>query len=100
MKATHWYVITDPEGWDDDPKGSACEAADHFFEWADDEAWDNHEQLRRDGSTEIIVSGYVLISEPLDPETAFDGYEPGDSYWTPTGEKVTVIIERNSRLKE
>ena len=94
MKSTHWYVETDPDLWSDDPRPTPTQAAEYWLEWNDEEAWDARDDLIRIGRTVITVHGYISTNKLLEPEVAFDGYEPGDSYFEPTGEEVKVEIKR------
>ena len=101
MKSTHWSHSDDPEQWMDNPEKTPEEAARQLIEHDDsDLASDIRDDLMRGGSPiEITVYGYVETNEALDPEQAFDGYEPGCTYFTPTDEEITVVAEVAYRVK-
>jgi len=101
MKSTHWSYSDDPEQWMDNPEKTPEDAARQLIENEDaDLACDLRDDLLRGGSPiEITVYGYVETNEILDPELAFDGYEPGCTYFTPTDEEITIVAEVGYRVK-
>ena len=94
MKATHWSVAEYPEDWHDDPSASPIEAAREWLtgEHAQDEAWDHRDSLMRGEDIDVGVHGWRETSDLLDPEVAFGGYAPGESYFAPTLETVRVRV--------
>jgi hypothetical protein len=100
MNATHWYVETDPELWDDDPKTTPTAAVEDWIESSDgDEAWEARDKLVRQFSATVKVHGYISTTELLDELSAFDGYTPGDAYWKQTGETVEVLVKLTFEVK-
>ena len=95
--ATHWSHTDDPEQWLDNPSPSALVAADQFLIDSDD-AWDNLNGLISEGRTQITLHGYRETTDPLPDEHQFDGYEPGQSYFAPTGETIVVDVWRDMRI--
>lgn len=89
-KATHWTPTDNPEDWKDNPLADPVAAARQHIEDHDDASWDDRNELERQGSTLITLYGYIETNAPLDEQHAFDGYEPGDSYFAPTGETIKV----------
>lgn len=89
-QATHWSAITNPEDWRDNPKEDPVLAAQSHIEDCEDESSDDRYDLERTGSTIITLHGYIETNAPLDPDAAFDGYEPGQMYYAPTGETIKV----------
>jgi len=98
MKATHWTHSDDPEQWLDDPDKTPEAAAERFLICDDDGAWDLRHELIHDGRCTITVHGYIETNATLNEEERFDGYEPGQSYFAPTGETVTVEFTRSARV--
>jgi hypothetical protein len=94
MKTTHWHVQDNPELWHDDPSSTPAGAAESYLEGEADEAWDVWHDLKH-GPCTITVYGWHETSKPLDPEVAFDGYEPGQTYFCPTKEtkRITISIK-------
>lgn len=94
MKATHWSVTDNPEDCHDDPSTSPVEAAREWLtgEYAQDEAWDHRNSLMSGEDVQVTVHGWRETSDLLDPEVAFDGYEPGQSYFAPTKDKVVIRV--------
>jgi hypothetical protein len=100
MKATHWTHSDDPEQWMDDPCKSPEDAAELFFVEDYDGALDHRNMLVNDGKTEITVYGYIETDALLHEDRQFDGYKPGQSYFAPTGEELTVEVRRTFKVKE
>lgn len=88
--ATHWSSISNPEDWKDNPQADPLAEARRHMEENDDESWDDRDELNRQGSTVITLHGFRETAEPLDDDQAFDGYEPGQTYYVPTGETIKV----------
>jgi len=101
MKSTHWSHSDDPEQWTDNPEKTPEEAARQLIENEDtDLACDIRDDLMRGGlPIEITVYGYFETNEALDPELAFDGYEPGSIYFKRTDEAITIVAEIGYRVK-
>jgi hypothetical protein len=100
MKSTHWSHTDNPEAWRDDPGTDPISEAETFLEEGEDDSWDQREELISDGKCDVVLHGYIQTSKLLDPEVAFDGYEPGQEYFEPTGETITVVIARHAFLKD
>ena len=99
-KPTHWSAV-DPEKWTDSPEISPLEAVSVYLRDSEDEAAMlglGDKLLRQDGFS-IEVQGYIETSEPLHNDEQFDGYEPGDTYFCPVGDPVTIIVERTMRIE-
>ena len=94
MSATHWSVTDNPENWHDDPVTTPLAAVREWLtgEYAQDEAWDHRNSLMSGEDIDVGVHGWRETSDLLDPEVAFDGYEPGRSYFAPTLETVRVRV--------
>jgi hypothetical protein len=94
MKATHWSVQDDPELWSDNPLPSPIEAVREYLtdENDSDDAWDARSQIMDGDTVTITVHGWIETDALLDPEVAFDGYEPGQSYFAPTKDTVRVRV--------
>lgn len=93
----------DFDAYGDDPSPTPQEAAlrmvqDSNLETTDDDQWYISEELIRYGFARITVLGCIETAEPLDPDYAFDGYEPGQSYWKYTGEEREVIVRLSAEL--
>lgn len=102
MKSTHWSHSDNPEDWTDEPAATPEEAARQLIEHEDyDLACDIRDDLLRGGSPiEITVHGYYETDALIpDGDDCFDGYEPGCSYFMPTGEEVTIMAEVTYRKK-
>lgn len=93
-KTTHWSVTDNPEDWTDDPATSPIEAVKEWLTNSDnrDAAWDSRDEIMDGETVTITVHGWEETSALLDPEVAFDGYEPGCSYFAPTKETVKVRV--------
>jgi hypothetical protein len=93
--ATHWSVTDNPEHWHDDPATDPIMAARDFItgEAAQDDAWDQRSELMDGDAVTLTVHGWRETSDLLDPEVAFDGYEPGCSYFAPTRDTVKVRVQ-------
>ena len=96
MRATHWSVEDNPERWNDDP---APNPVDAFENWIKSEGT-HEEQIVdiRDGlflksTVEVTVHGYIHTDKILDEQLSFEGYEPGEFYYEPTGETAVVELE-------
>ncbi len=100
MKATHWSHSDDPEQWLDDPDKRPEDAAERFLVEDDDGAREHRQELIDDGKCEITLYGYCETSEILAEDRWFDGYEPGCTYFAPTGETVVVEVKRTMSVKE
>jgi len=102
MKSTHWSHSDDPEQWTDNPEKTPEDAARQLIEHDDsDLASDIRDDLMRGGSPiEFTVYGYIETNE-LMPDNAnhFDGYEPGCTYFKPSGEEITIVAEFGYRVK-
>jgi hypothetical protein len=92
MKSTHWSVSDNPERWIDYPATSPAMAAKHFICANADESWNTRDDLINTGTVDVPVMGWIETAALLDPEVAFDGYDPGDTYFAPTGETQYVRI--------
>ena len=99
MKSTHWSAQDHPDGWTDDPETDPIAAADRFLEEDDDGSWDHRDDLIKNSKCEITLHGWIQTKNILDPEVAFDGYEPGQEYYAPTGETLVVIVTRSARVE-
>ena len=102
MMSTHWSHSDDPEQWLDNPEPTPEEAARQVIEHEDcDIADDLRDDLLRGGSPiQITVHGYRETSAPLHDGEQFDGYEPGCTYFAPTGEmrtvRISIVYEANA----
>lgn len=94
MKSTHWSVTDDPEDWTDDPFAAPIAAVRDYITNDDcrDAAWDSRDEIMDGGTVTLTVHGWRETSDLLDPEVAFDGYEPGCSYFAPTKDTVKVRV--------
>jgi hypothetical protein len=92
MKPTYWSVTDNPENWHDNPLTDPIAAAREWLtgEHSQDEAWGHRNSLMSGEDVQVTVHGWRETSDLLDPEIAFDGYEPGSSYFAPT--KATVVV--------
>jgi hypothetical protein len=93
-KTTHWSVTDNPEDWHDDPATSPIEAVKEWLtgESAQDEAWDDRNEIMDGETVTITVHGWHETNEPLDDQHSFDGYEPGQTYFAPTKDTVKVRV--------
>ena len=89
-RATHWTHEDNPEDWTDNPADTPEEAAARVIENDNDDGWEARNELTSDGRTTITLHGYRETDELLDENRAFDGYEPGQTYFAPTGETIKV----------
>jgi hypothetical protein len=92
MKATHWSAYK-PGDWSDNPLASRLAAVEQLLHDQDnDDAWEIGDALGRLDPQTITVRGYVETREPLPEGEQFDGYEPGQPYFVPTGETAKVRV--------
>jgi hypothetical protein len=99
MKATHWSVENDPERWGDNPQATPEIAVEQWLTDGEDGAWDAAYDASRGIPTIVEVHGYIETNAPLDEDVRFDGYEPGQLYFAPTGETVRVEVSLALRVK-
>jgi hypothetical protein len=92
MKATHWSVTDDPEAWTDDPCLDPIDAVKAYLYDDHDASWDDRDAIMDGDVVTITVHGWCETDAPLDPEVAFDGYEPGQRYFAPTKDTVKVRV--------
>lgn len=100
MKATHWSHSDDPEQWMDDPCPKPEDAAELFLIEDEDGGWEARHELIQEGTCRITVFGYRETNDPLPEDSQFDGYEPGCTYFAPTGEELVVEVRRMMSVKE
>ena len=95
MTTTHWSHTDDPDQWFDDPATTPEIAIQVLMESGEDDGWEAREELRRSGSVDLTVYGFRETTDHLEDHEQFDGYEPGCSYFAPTGEtrKVRVSLK-------
>jgi hypothetical protein len=92
MKSTHWSVKDNPEDWGEDPAECPAMAVECWISENSDDSLDARDELTGTGAVTVAVSGWVETTALLDPEEAFDGYVPGSTYFTSTGETQHVRI--------
>lgn len=95
MKTTHWSVTDNPENWHDDPSRTPIEAVQEWLtgDYASEDAWDERDEIMKGERVIVTVHGWEETNAPLDPEVAFDGYEPGSTYFAPTKDTVKVRVQ-------
>lgn len=92
----HWL----PQGVDfadspDYPKaGSPADIAIAYLSDKDlnDINWDHRDELVNNQPVQLILEACEETNAPLAADEAFDGYEPGCTYWRTTGQKVKVTL--------
>lgn len=92
MRATHWHAEADPDDWEDNPIESKEEAAKLYL-WEGRKADSHQYELRRYGSTKVIVHGFIKTDHILEEQSQFDGYSPGDKYFMPTSERAEMRFD-------
>jgi len=93
---SHWL----PKGVDfadspDYPKaGSPAEVAIAYLTDKDlnDINWDHRDELVNNQPVQLILEACEETNAPLAADEAFDGYEPGCTYWRTTGQKVKFTL--------
>ncbi len=92
MKATYWTCSDDPEGWHDNPCETPEGAVEAMFEADDDRASEITREIVSSSPQDVAVYGYTETDKLLAEDDWFDGYEPGQKYFTPTRETVRVRV--------
>lgn len=92
--ATHWMpdVFASPEEWPDNPQQGHAAAANLLLDEKDDAGWHAWDELRTTGFLTIQLNGFIETREDPGENHGMDGYEPGDSWFKPTGEKKFVRV--------
>jgi hypothetical protein len=91
-ESVHWIPDVIPiEDYEEEPQKSPQDAVEVFLRDYE-EAWDDREDLIKNGKTEVVVHGCVQTSEPLPEDEQFDGYVPGEEYWKKNGQSRTVTV--------
>lgn len=94
--STHWTAFPDAERWRDNPDSTPEAAARSFLAIGpvdDDDVWHVWDSLQDDERVDIAVHGYIETTELIPDEAQqFDGYEPGQEWFKPTGETKTMRV--------
>ena len=100
-KATHWIAWDGCDGWteDDQPVTDSQGAVLAYLAGSSDEAWDHRDDIASNGYARITLHGWRETTALLEPEQAFDGYEPGQEYFETTGETRTAVATIQVRVQ-
>jgi hypothetical protein len=100
MTSTHWMpadFIT-PEEWPDNPRPDPASAVDLLMSDKDDAGWHAWDELQSEGLLVVTLNGFIEATEDPGENHGMDGYEPGQSYFKPTGEKMHVRLTVKAEL--
>jgi len=92
MTATRWSVADDPEEWYDNPASTPEKAVEEYLSNGGDDTSDTAHDIGFGIPKFFTVHEYFETSAPLLEDDQFDDYEPGQTYWMPSGTTVEVRV--------